>query len=54
MYSVLHYVSKTLLGYCDMEQLDANDIALLLSLLSDEQLVIIIAAIATDAHAQQQ
>lgn len=37
-----------------MEQLDTNELALLLSLLSDEQLAIIIAAIESDAHTQQQ
>lgn len=37
-----------------MEQLTTDELALLLSLLSDEQLAIILAAIESDAHAQQQ
>ena len=43
-----------MLGYCDMEQLDPNDIALLLSLLTAEQLLLIIAVVESNAQSEQQ
>lgn len=42
------------LGYCDMNQLTADDYILLLSLLTDEQLLLISVLVGLDSHAEQQ